>query len=341
MFSVLFVALMLITIGGHASPHGGHDCVVQMLTTAGIGNYNAHTYAKRIAQADVEPDELKDAISLTLRVVGIDDEEDQQRFIACYSSSVGDSERPSACVGYSPCTEHSRCTAYSAVAKPHFLCKDYDGCHDNPCLNAGKCKAVDKTFTCDCAIGYTGRRCEEKWQTKAKEEARLANVVTAVGNSAQTRHGQSMAAIASLRSLVEGLVSIVSGIDSNVKASKSVLIPSKRYVAYSEDLSWDGARDACKARGGTLAVIRNAEENAAFTAAAASPNPNFWIGANDRITEGTYEWITGDPFTFTNWRNGEPNNGQGVEHCIHVNDGAFMWNDISCSSHIGYVCQFV
>lgn len=254
---MLFFALLLITIGGHASPHGGHDCVVQMLTTAGIGNYNAHTYAKRIAQADVEPDELKDAISLTLRVVGIDDEEDRQRFIACYSSLVGDSKRLSACVGYNPCAANSRCTAFSTTAKPHFLCKDYDGCHDNPCLNEGTCKAVDKNFTCECAIGYTGRRCEEKWQTKAKEEARLANVMTSVGDSAQLLHNEVMAAIASLQSLVEGLVSTVSGIDNNVKASKAVIIPSKRYVAYSEEhLSWDGARDACQARGGTLSTLR-------------------------------------------------------------------------------------
>ncbi len=34
---------------------------------------------------------------------------------------------------------------------------------------------------------------------------------------------------------------------------------------------------------------------------------SFWIGLNDRTTEGTHVWSSGDPVTYTNWAPLEPN----------------------------------
>lgn len=45
-----------------------------------------------------------------------------------------------------------------------------------------------------------------------------------------------------------------------------------------------------------------------------------WIGLSDTATEGTYEWVTGEPFSFANWAPGEPNNFVGGDE-----DYAYLW----------------
>ncbi|MGB3510210.1 MAG: lectin-like protein, partial [Microcoleaceae cyanobacterium] len=58
----------------------------------------------------------------------------------------------------------------------------------------------------------------------------------------------------------------------------------------------------------------------------------FWIGFTDENTEGNFEWVSGETPTYTNWLDGEPNNGNcnGDEHYTAINwsgsDGS--WNDL-------------
>ncbi|XP_077861526.1 uncharacterized protein LOC144341898, partial [Saccoglossus kowalevskii] len=66
--------------------------------------------------------------------------------------------------------------------------------------------------------------------------------------------------------------------------------------------------------------------------------PVLWIGANDRTTEGGWEWSDGSAFAYFNWAPEEPNNVDG-EHCVElvVSDG--NWNDHKCDRTIGYICK--
>ena len=41
-----------------------------------------------------------------------------------------------------------------------FLCSDVNECTSNPCQNDGTCTDLINSFTCECAIGYTGTSCE-------------------------------------------------------------------------------------------------------------------------------------------------------------------------------------
>jgi len=43
---------------------------------------------------------------------------------------------------------------------------------------------------------------------------------------------------------------------------------------------------------------------------------HYWLGGTDQAVEGTYQWIDGAPFSYTNWWNGEPNNSGNED---------FMW----------------
>jgi len=39
-------------------------------------------------------------------------------------------------------------------------------CLPNPCRNGGKCNRKGSSYSCSCAKGYTGKRCESKYITK-------------------------------------------------------------------------------------------------------------------------------------------------------------------------------
>ena len=80
-------------------------------------------------------------------------------------------------------------------------------------------------------------------------------------------------------------------------------------------LSWQAAQTAAAGRShqgftGRLVTITSAAENAFVTALRGEGDLRAWIGAQDPDGAGPngFAWITGEPFTFTNWGAGEPNN---------------------------------
>ena len=88
--------------------------------------------------------------------------------------------------------------------------------------------------------------------------------------------------------------------------------------------TWANAQANCVANGGYLAVLNDAAENSYL--ANILTLQSAWIGANDLVTEGTFQWVNGDPFTYTNWYPGQPNNYNYNQHCVEMlNNG--QWND--------------
>ncbi|HIA28099.1 MAG TPA: hypothetical protein EYN79_08330 [Planctomycetes bacterium] len=54
-----------------------------------------------------------------------------------------------------------------------------------------------------------------------------------------------------------------------------------------------------------------------------------WLGYNDIVLEGTFEWTNGEPAVYTDWNAGEPNNS-GNEDMTHTWAAPpFAWNDIN------------
>ncbi|MEB3883732.1 C-type lectin domain-containing protein [Lyngbya sp. CCY1209] len=73
-------------------------------------------------------------------------------------------------------------------------------------------------------------------------------------------------------------------------------------------LSWEEARDAAIAAGGHLVTINDEPENQWLAEQFLGEGVDFlWIGISDRATEGEFEWVSGQPVTYTNWAPGEPN----------------------------------
>ena len=125
---------------------------------------------------------------------------------------------------------------------------------------------------------------------------------------------------------------------------------STSYIAVTSqgNVRGDNAQSYCQSTYGTsLATITSAEENAlvlATAVAAGITDDSFWIGATDVSVEGTFVWLDGTgniDDIYSNWDDGEPNNGNSIEDCsIMLTDGT--WNDLSCShSRSDWQKQFV
>lgn len=78
-----------------------------------------------------------------------------------------------------------------------------------------------------------------------------------------------------------------------------------------------------------------------------------WIGLSDARSEGVYEWVTGEPFSYTNWAREAPNNFPWIpqgEDYIHywTRDNVWSWNDLPPGSgspdwgrnRIGFFVEF-
>lgn len=116
------------------------------------------------------------------------------------------------------------------------------------------------------------------------------------------------------------------------------------YVLRTDALDWAGAVNACSAiaPGFHLAVVTSEEEMTwidTFIAPTIAVNERVWLGASDRTAEGTWVWENGEPWAFTAWLDGQPNDN-GDEDCleIHVLD-VDMWNDRDCAVSHAYLCE--
>lgn len=115
--------------------------------------------------------------------------------------------------------------------------------------------------------------------------------------------------------------------------------------------SWDGARSDAEARGGYLATPTSASEWAfmqsqmfdwvgpvdpVYNTCAACGFRSYqgWLGAFQNVESpsfsepgGGWEWITGEPWSYTAWSGGEPNNSGGENHMMTWFHNASGWND--------------
>lgn len=105
------------------------------------------------------------------------------------------------------------------------------------------------------------------------------------------------------------------------------------YYRSTGSMTWTDARQACLNMGGHLVTSTTlAENNFLF-----SLWPNGWIGLTDEVSEGTWRWVTGEPFTWSNWNGGEPNNAGNEDYIQFVGGG--KWNDLPNTS-LPYVLEF-
>jgi len=104
-------------------------------------------------------------------------------------------------------------------------------------------------------------------------------------------------------------------------------------VITAEGFSWTDARAAAVAMGPgwDLATITSGAEDAFVTSLLPISPPSrshYWLGGTDAAAEGTFVWVTGEPFTYTNWWPGEPNNSGNEDFIAYDFRGGWAWNDV-------------
>ncbi|KAK0132904.1 C-type lectin domain family 10 member A [Merluccius polli] len=110
------------------------------------------------------------------------------------------------------------------------------------------------------------------------------------------------------------------------------------YYFSTAEKNWVASRDYCLGRDADLVVINSREEEE-FVSRQAGDHWT-WIGLSDRDTEGTWKWVDGTNMTSSFWKDGEPNNYDGMEDCgvTSVKGG---WNDVSCTRPFPWICEKV
>lgn len=102
-----------------------------------------------------------------------------------------------------------------------------------------------------------------------------------------------------------------------------------RYEFIRSNLTWHEAKSDAEQRGGHLLTITSQEEWEAVLHLLQLNQPAWavpiWAGGTDQEEEGNWKWITGEPWEFSAWSEGEPNNLSG-EHFLTIEYRG--WNDL-------------
>ena len=114
------------------------------------------------------------------------------------------------------------------------------------------------------------------------------------------------------------------------------------YYFFSSPVTWYDAKAICENMGGHLATITSADENA-FVYSLANGSMA-WLGATDINQEGKWEWVNGEPFSFSCWAENQPDNYQwndeGQENFLHFYwNGIGTWNDTAGFGEYPFICE--
>lgn len=127
------------------------------------------------------------------------------------------------------------------------------------------------------------------------------------------------------------------------------------YRFFSAPKTWMEARQhcmtfsSCGAQGGIgdLSIVPNEQVNGfaklireMYTVV--SPAASIWLGGTDAGSENRWRWVNGQPFSFSKWAQGQPDNRVNNEHCLRFPSDRTMdqWDDFDCNTQLPYVCQF-
>ena len=115
---------------------------------------------------------------------------------------------------------------------------------------------------------------------------------------------------------------------------------SHLYEVVASSGSWAMADAGARSRGGYLATITSAAENEFVFGLIARPEfwdvPTGtygpWIGGlqlpGSAEPVGGWQWVSGEPWTYSNWYMGEANNLDGIEDHLHFSQHQAVWNDL-------------
>jgi len=112
-------------------------------------------------------------------------------------------------------------------------------------------------------------------------------------------------------------------------------IPGRAVKYYPTKKNWDTAKSACHALGGYLLTV----DSSTVTNWVKQNPAVFWIGLNDKATNGRMVWDSQRLYSYKNWHSGDTFDDSGNEDCVGVNIKMGLWNDYPCSWSLPYACE--
>lgn len=124
------------------------------------------------------------------------------------------------------------------------------------------------------------------------------------------------------------------------------------YLRVEEGMTWKQAKAYCQARGGYLACVTSVGEQSFIDRLLNGGEMSYyWLGASDEAEEGTWTWLSGEKFDYSNWGNRQPdNNYSGGEDYMGIarlgKDWADPgeWNDFTDTGSVsglgGFICEW-
>jgi hypothetical protein len=116
-----------------------------------------------------------------------------------------------------------------------------------------------------------------------------------------------------------------------------------QYSVVEGRFTWKEAKADAEKRGGHLVTVASAAEWETIRIALGEKfNLDLWMGATDELVEGQWKWVTGEPFSYQLWCNGEPNGSGNYMH--KWVRGGNKWDDVP-NSHVtsgecvGYILE--
>ncbi|GFO33439.1 hypothetical protein PoB_005994400 [Plakobranchus ocellatus] len=113
-------------------------------------------------------------------------------------------------------------------------------------------------------------------------------------------------------------------------------------LSLTTPLSYDSATGECNNLDGYLVSVRTAEK--LLMVRSFDQGSDMWVGIDDQAQEGQYRWQEdGELLTSAErtavFRNGEPNDHNGVEDCVQYRTSDDLLNDSACWSLMKALCE--
>jgi len=105
-----------------------------------------------------------------------------------------------------------------------------------------------------------------------------------------------------------------------------------------------GCASACMAEGGRPAAMTSLADTLRLHALMRGQDTFAWAGAFQwpptETTSANWRWMSGAPWNYTNFKDGEPNDSDGPQSCIMVMNSA-LWDDQQCGLELPCACELV
>lgn len=126
-------------------------------------------------------------------------------------------------------------------------------------------------------------------------------------------------------------------LQNTYQAIRTVSYNGNTYQLFNDCLTWDEAKRKCEELGGHLVTITSAgEQEVVSSLVNGQARAGYWTGGRK---SGSSIWITGEPFSYTNWDVNQPDAWNGEDrYGIYSSTG--KWNDwLNTDRYLGFICE--